>query len=208
MPGGPFVSAPSSLNYNDGVDYDYTYTPTTPIGPTSGSAQSPRIDVSALGSPVLRFQCNYETDTPGTATDQRWVRIYSFDGIDILPLEQEIQFSTGTGGCAAMGVWHEHVVPLDGLTWSTVVVSFDFDSITADDNTHPGWFIDDFSVADSSGSDGGSGGAPPGDGSTAAGGGGDGGSASGLCSAAWGGLSLLPSFLALPLLLFARRRVP
>ncbi len=138
-----------TLNYNNGTDY-YTSGFAGPMV-NSGISRSPYVDISTLESPELRFRCNYETDTSGTGTDQRWIRITSFDGIDILAVELELQLSTTSGGCSEMGSWHEHVISLEETTFHLVKVSFEFNTIDEIDNGHAGWFVDDFSIVADSG---------------------------------------------------------
>jgi hypothetical protein len=142
VPGGAAHSAPSSLNYNDGVDYDNGAS-------NSGSATSPWIDVSALTAPRLRFYCNFETETPfPLARDVRRVRISS-DGFATDRLNEQLSVNPGAatlGPCAA-GAWHEHRAPLDPA-WVAVQVRFEFDTVNNLLNTFSGWFVDDFEVSD------------------------------------------------------------
>jgi hypothetical protein len=138
-----FVSAPASLNYNNGTDYS------TGASANAGSARSPQIDRTLLaGTARLKFMCNYQTDSIATATDTRIVTIWKGDlsGTWMAP----IQLSGGVsalGACSAMGTWHQHVLDLAGVT-PDFRVEFAFDTVNNVNNTGAGWFIDDFEVSD------------------------------------------------------------
>jgi hypothetical protein len=138
VPGGPARSAATSLNYNNGTDFDSG-------AANSGSATSPAINLAGLGAPVLVFWCNYQTETTGTAKDRRWVRV-SNDGFATTRLNQQL---AGTASapylCAAMGAWHRHAIPLQG-SWGSVQVRFFFETLDAAANAGGGWFIDDLSI--------------------------------------------------------------
>jgi len=143
MPGNAFFSAPSSLNYNNGIDYD------TPGLPNSGQATSPAITISGLPGARLKFFCNYETETAGTDHDNRFVQV-SNDSFTTFLVNEQLSTNPGStlaGGCAAMGTWHEHVIPLGGMT-GPIKVRFLFDTVDAGLNNFPGWFIDDFEISD------------------------------------------------------------
>jgi hypothetical protein len=90
--------------------------------------------------------CNYETDTTGT--DQRSILIMNPALSSTLAT---IQLSTGAsaaGPCSAMGIWHEHVLPIQGAWGSSFRIRFSFDTVDATDNAHAGWFIDDLELSD------------------------------------------------------------
>ena len=103
VPGGAANSASTSLNYNNGTDFDNGAI-------NQGGATSPLIDISNYENVDLRFWCNYETEMTGTVVDQRWVQVSS-DGFTSVVVN--LQLSTDEGYCAAMGTWHQHIVPLD-----------------------------------------------------------------------------------------------
>jgi hypothetical protein len=143
MIGNAYHSAPSSLNYNNGTDYD------TPGVPNSGSATSPSIAISGLTGARLKFFCNYQTETLGTDHDVRTVQV-SNDGFTTLLVNETLSTTPGSalaGPCAAMGTWHEHIVPLTGFT-GPIQVRFSFNTIDAGLNNFPGWFVDDFEISD------------------------------------------------------------
>jgi len=139
-----FVTAPASLNYNDGTDYVTGSTANT------GSARSPQIDRTALpGTLRLKFMCNYQTDTTATATDQRTVTIWKGDlsGTWTAP----IQLSGGVtalGACSPMGTWHEHTLDLQPTWTPDLRVEFNFNTVDNVNNTGAGWFVDDFEISD------------------------------------------------------------
>jgi hypothetical protein len=143
MPGNAYHSAPYSLNYNNGTDYD------TPGVSNSGTATSPSIGIAGLPGARLKFFCNYRTETPGTDHDFRWVRI-SNSGFASLLVNEQLSTSPGSvlaGSCAAMGTWHEHVIPLTGMA-GPIQVQFFFDTGDAALNHFPGWFVDDLEISD------------------------------------------------------------
>jgi hypothetical protein len=136
------------LQYNNGIDYD------TPGTPNAGGAVSPPILIP-LTNPVLQFWCMYGTETTGTEVDQRWVRVWTLD-IDIMTVHMDERLSTLSGGCDSMGAWHPHSFSVD-TGGQEVSIEFYFDTVDANDNNHPGWFIDDlyFGAAAPPGGDGG-----------------------------------------------------
>jgi len=140
FPGGAYKSGPSSLNYNDGTDYDNGQT-------NSGAAQSLVINLTNYAETVLKFQCNYQTETAGPQFDKRIVKVYSGSGTT--PVLSAQVASTGgsaaAGPCAAMGTWHEHTIVLDP-GWGGITIEFLFDTVDNYDNNKAGWAIDDLSV--------------------------------------------------------------
>jgi subtilisin-like proprotein convertase family protein len=143
MPGGAFHSAPFSLNYNNGIDYD------TPGLPNSGTATSPLVDISGNPGARLKFFCNYQTETTGTDHDFRVVQV-SNDGFSTFLVNEQLSTTPGSliaGPCPAMGAWHEHVIPLTGMT-GPVSVRFSFDTGDSGLNNFGGWYIDDFEISD------------------------------------------------------------
>ncbi len=136
VPGGPVKSAPYSLNYNDGVDYN------DGGPPNFGWAQTPIIELTGTDNPKLSFWCNYQTDTTGVLTDQRFVSVHDdVSGYEWL----SAQLSTVLGGCDQMGTWHEHTLVLNEA-WGPVVLRFRFDTIDSWNNQHGGWFVDDIEI--------------------------------------------------------------
>ncbi len=134
--GGAGYNGTTSLNFNDGTDYDNGST-------VAGEARSPLVDVSFLQSPIFTFKCNYRTETTGADWDKRWVRI--LDESDALLAEYQLATLGGAAtaqACAAMGTWHEHSIPLNPL-WKKVRVVFKFDSVDNYYNNYAGWFLDD-----------------------------------------------------------------
>jgi subtilisin-like proprotein convertase family protein len=136
--GLPFRTGKASLNFNNGTDYNSG-------GTSSGTATSPSINIGAMGSAVLRFWCNYQTDTIETATDQRTVEVLEFPSLKSVTAQQ---LSTTFGGCAAMGIWHEHSIVIDPVLHPLIVVRFEFNSVNATSNGFAGWFIDEFQISD------------------------------------------------------------
>ncbi|HEV3026196.1 MAG TPA: hypothetical protein VG457_01405, partial [Planctomycetota bacterium] len=136
-------SAPSSLNYNNGTNYD------TPGLSNSGTATSPSITLGGLTGARLKFFCNYQTETTGIDHDVRFVQV-SNDGFTTTPVNEQLSTVPGSvlaGNCAAMGTWHEHVIGLGGIT-GPIQVRFLFDTVDAGLNDFAGWFVDDFEISD------------------------------------------------------------
>jgi hypothetical protein len=143
MPGNPFFSAPSSLNYNNGTNYD------TPGLANSGTATSPAITISGLSGARLKFFCNYQTETIGTDHDVRFVQI-SNDGFATSLVNEQLSSVPGSvlaGSCSAMGTWHEHVIGLGAMT-GPIQVRFLFNTVDGGLNDFCGWFVDDFEISD------------------------------------------------------------
>jgi hypothetical protein len=144
MPGGVTFTGPNSLNYNNGTNYD------TPGVANSGTATSPAITVTGLTNVYIKFMCNYQTDTTGTATDHRIVQVSTDDFATTLvnePLSKS-PGSTLAGPCADMGVWHEHAIVLSSVPASPIKVRFLFDTVTSASNGFAGWFVDNLDVSD------------------------------------------------------------
>lgn len=174
MPGGASYSGTKSLNYNNGVNYNSP-------GVKLGGAVTPKIDISSMQVPVLKWRCNYETETAGTVTDQRWVKVGYWAGSSASYWVEQILSTNGNpaygGPCATMGAWHEHVLSLQP-GWGSIRVVFIFDSVDSTNNNYRGWFVDDIRIQESSigggtsggGYPSGGGGYPSGGGGTASGG--------------------------------------
>ncbi len=138
-PGGAAYTGTASLNYNDGEDYDNGQT-------NSGTAKSPPLSLAGLSGPVLTFACNYETDA-FVMFDLRRLRLYQAgNGVPVLDVALlPAGASEQVGSCGVKGKWHVHTVTLDP-NWSSIQAEFSFNTVTANDNQHAGWFVDDLSV--------------------------------------------------------------
>lgn len=148
--GGAFKSAPNSLNYNNGTNYDASGTT------NNGTATSPDQSLSGLSSPTLTFWCNFQTES-SASYDKRFVQI-SKDNFTTTLLDVQLKTtgtSGGVGDCAASGTWHTHTVTLDP-SWGTVKFRFKFDTVDGYANTYAGWFVDDVKVQAVGGAVGGS----------------------------------------------------
>lgn len=116
----------------------------------SGTAASPSVDLTGTLIPTLTFGCNYQTDTTGAATDQRFVRIFQISTSSLVLNEQ---LSTVPGNatalaCAAMGTWHNHSVLLNPA-WGQIKIEFYFNTVNGNANAFAGWFVDDVKAFDS-----------------------------------------------------------
>lgn len=142
-PGGAVLQGSQSLNYNGSTDYS------TGAAANGGSAFSPLVTISGMTNPRLAFWCNYDTDTPGTATDRRRINIKDSTGA---VTHATFSFATvgGDHECIGMGYWHPHFVALNPA-WGTVRVEFVFDTVDANNNGFKGWFIDNFEISESAG---------------------------------------------------------
>lgn len=132
------LSAPSCLNYNNGVDY-------ASGGRNYGYAISPLIHKN--GRTTLRFWCNYVTETEENRYDQRFLLILDKN----LKTVHAFQFagkgpSVELSPCPSMNAWHDHTMELTYVSVSEFRVAFYFDTVDGWENNFAGWYIDDFSV--------------------------------------------------------------
>ncbi|MBI2899693.1 MAG: hypothetical protein HYY17_05880 [Planctomycetes bacterium] len=138
--GQAYKSAPNSLNYNNGTNFDAS-------GATNnGSATSPAINLAGLTDGQITFQCNYQTES-GATYDKRFVEV-STDEFATTALSVQLKSSgtaSGLGDCAAMGTWHAHTLLVDPA-WGAFKLRFRFDSVDGIANTYAGWFVDDVKV--------------------------------------------------------------
>lgn len=161
---GPSASASSafsgarSLNYNNGTNYDFRGSSDSPYNTNRGTATSPAISIAGMESPVLRFWCNYDTETYDSRFDKRWIvvqgrRIQVYSSLlETGARSSEYWLVAGGNGdgraagvCAERGRWHWHEVPL--VAGTSVQVAFEFEA-DVQSNAHEGWFIDDVAVLD------------------------------------------------------------
>lgn len=145
----------SSLNFNDGTDYEDT----VDFG-VKGYATSPLIDVSSLGgSVVLSWQNNYENEyyfTGGSFFDQMFVQVVDDTGTLVPGLvfslgDEDFDTSVtdfdidvgpmGTFSAVTLDISAE--LAAAGVT--SIQVQFIFTSDGLDD-AYDGWFIDNFQV--------------------------------------------------------------
>ncbi|TAJ23482.1 MAG: collagen-like protein [Planctomycetota bacterium] len=141
-----FRSAPASLNFNNGTDYSGG---AGVIVTGSATCDAGLIDLSGTTSPVLRFWCNYQTESTGTGFDKRYVEFSNNDFGGPNLLSAQLASTTPTGGidaCAPMGVWHEHTLALNPI-WGAVRMRVRFDSGDGSVNNLAGWFVDDFAIS-------------------------------------------------------------
>lgn len=105
--------------------------------PNSGDLTSPAVMIAKSGT-FLRFWYLYETESPGTYWDQRWVQI-SADGN---PFTNTLQLSDDPAN-----TWLQSpAIDLSQYAGSTIRVRFHFDTLDAAYNKYKGWFIDDLSI--------------------------------------------------------------
>jgi len=131
----PSYSGDKSLNYNNGTNYSTGQA-------NSGTARSPLIDVAHLQTPQISFRCTFSTDTDGTATDRRIVRLK--DPFGAVVEEHDLAVTGGSieAGPCTKGAWHSHTIEFSA-TLTKLRIEFAFDTVTAGDNGHQGWFVDD-----------------------------------------------------------------
>jgi len=133
-----WLSAPFSLNFNNGVDY-------TPLG--QGTATSPWIDLTGGHFITLGFWCDWNTEkSMACGWDERKLEV-SNDGF------QSVVGSTcytsgigsGWGTCGPPGQWHFHSFGLD-KGWGSIQIRYSFGAYDHLYNNYQGWFIDDLEV--------------------------------------------------------------
>lgn len=137
VPGGPFRTAPSSLNCNNN-DGGYSFC-------LDCEADSPPIDLGPAAGfgATLSFWCNYELEEDDCFVDTRHLQV-SNDGFQTLLLDRCYLFVD----CAPSGTWHEHQVALDPA-WGIVQLRYFFDvhDFLFCNDCYDGWFVDDLAVA-------------------------------------------------------------
>jgi len=144
-PGGAVRSAPASLNFNNGTNYDTG-------SRIRGSATLALLPVQ--GTADLHFWCNRDTENVD-GKDRRMIKFVNEDSSQILHEISSTEFSLAD--CSPAGTWHEHTVPVAGW-WGPVQPRFFFDSVDGGANATTGWFVDDITVVAQPKSSGGGGG--------------------------------------------------
>tara|TARA_R110002072_G_scaffold65778_22_gene162365 strand:+ start:19032 stop:20099 length:1068 start_codon:yes stop_codon:yes gene_type:complete len=140
--GGPFRSAPVSLNFNDGMTYGHD--PVTNTGvPTDGIALSPYVDMSlAASDPFLTYWIAYEVELSGFCGFDT-TKVFIDPGIGPGPIAL---------GCAGdlnqQCVWHQKTFRLD-RDWGGASIGFEFSTFDGKFQNHAGVFIDDLEVFES-----------------------------------------------------------
>ncbi|MBI2932245.1 MAG: hypothetical protein HYY16_11385 [Planctomycetes bacterium] len=130
----PFVSAPHSLNYNNGTDYGLS-------GANSGTATSPLLPLAGWAGVVVSFWCAYDTDG---FYDSRSLEI-SKDEFATTVQELRVSWDPRGGQCETTGRWHQHKVFLEP-SWGAVRLRFRFGVSDDRFRARAGWFIDDVEV--------------------------------------------------------------
>lgn len=133
---GPYLSAPSSLNFNDGVDFGGMGGPTT-----AGEARSPVIDLSkaTTSTPHVRFWMSMDLER-GCQWDALTLRVEPIGGA---APTLDLCLTTLIDSCE----WHLLSFPLD-RNWGPVQIVFAFDSIDGEYNAGSGPFLDDLEVVE------------------------------------------------------------
>jgi parallel beta-helix repeat protein len=93
------------------------------------------IDITNARTATFVFWSWYETDTAGTATDQRWITIG--DNTNYL----QIQLSGEQNRS-----WTKYVINISRFAGSMIYLDFGFDTMDAYNNAFQGWYIDDVEV--------------------------------------------------------------
>ena len=141
----PYVSAPASLNFNNGIDIGGPAPCPCGAGPgsaavTCGEVTSPVIDLSGTGRPELCFSALQDHEL-STAWDMLRVRVEPASGGT--PFLDEHLLDSMSSRC----FWRIYEVPLDAA-WGKVRVTFRFDTLDGWVNDGAGPFIDDLSVVE------------------------------------------------------------
>lgn len=129
-----YKSAPYSLNFNNGINF------LSGLEPTNGTATSPKINISNLTNPVLRFWTLHDTEMTN-AKDKRWIEI-SNDDFDTTVFAIQLDNND------LQQNWLSKFYSLDS-NWGIIQVRFRFESVDNQINSGKGWYIDNFIVADS-----------------------------------------------------------
>jgi hypothetical protein len=142
---GAYRSPPSSLNYNNDVDYAGD-----DLSSFAGTnAYSNGIDLSvATGIPTLVFWCN-------NRMEEHVCDNHESVTVRVLHGPSGVVRCLTCGGCyqnqgtispCNYAAWHEHVIPLDA-SWGIVSITFRFrgDAVA---NASEGYFVDDLSIVD------------------------------------------------------------
>jgi len=98
---------------------------------------SPTFDLSSVFKAELKFSYWYETETTGTAYDQRWILV-SLDGGPFFPVEQL--------SSDPMMTWLEKTIDMSIFTGHNVQVAFFFDTRDEIANNYEGWYVDDIRI--------------------------------------------------------------
>jgi hypothetical protein len=109
-----------------------------------GWLTSPPITIPANGY-YLRFYYRYQSETYGTAWDQRWVQISVAGG----PFQNFYQLSEDAQTHETSSWLKSPPLSLDGYRGSTIQVRFTFYTLDEALNGFQGWGIDDFSITTS-----------------------------------------------------------
>jgi len=144
-------SAPFSLNYNNGVDFN---SGASVINTGAATSNAGLIDLTGSASATLTFLCAYSTETTTSGFDKRFVE-FSNNGFSSVLMSAQL---AGTGqvninACspttASIGTWHSHTVTLTPA-WGAIQMRFRFDTVDGTINTGKGWFVEDVVVSASS----------------------------------------------------------
>src|SRR3989304_995131 len=104
--GSSAFSGSKLLNYNNGTSYDFRGSLDSPYNTNRGIAWAPSVSTAAMADPVLRFWCNYETETLDGRFDRRWVIVGA--GKHSIVGRYGMLEAGKAGMCGAMGRWHIH----------------------------------------------------------------------------------------------------
>jgi hypothetical protein len=141
-------SAPFSLNYNNGVDFNAG---ASVINSGAATSSPGLINLTGASAATLTFLCAYSTETTTSGFDKRFVE-FSNDGFTSTLLSAQLAGTAASNinNCvsttATTGTWHSHTVTLSPA-WGSVQMRFRFDTVDGTINTGKGWFIDDAVVS-------------------------------------------------------------
>jgi len=128
-----YNSPTTSWTYNKG-NPSYTY---DTGARTFGALISPLINLTVQSNTSLIFYDYYQTETPDTFYDIRFIQISVDDGpfIDLVQLSSD-----------PMNTWHKHELSLNQYIGHNIRLRFYFDSVDSFYNNYWGWSVDDVSV--------------------------------------------------------------
>ena len=127
--------------YAHGGNYSWYYGKATERNYDDGTPNTGDLTLRPITIPdasfVLRFWYRYQTETPGTHWDQRWLQISLNNG----PYENVLQLSDDVAN-----EWLQATINLASFAGNTIRVRFHFESNDSTLNAFEGWHLDDFEI--------------------------------------------------------------
>jgi len=139
--GSAGASGGNNLNYNNGSSFN-----NAPAG--GETARGPTINMTGVSTAAMTFWCRYQTETTGTAYDQRWIRIYNATSGAQVYTGQFSGSGAASLNCPSMSAWHQHTFdPFPAAALNIPIqLEFWFYPVDTFGNDGQGWFIDDIEI--------------------------------------------------------------